>query len=289
MKRDQILDAFRHCPLTPESIELQKEIAETMTGAVASIAAKLPDCPERSAFISLSLQAQAIANGAAARNQVGKTAAAAPGADSPALPRDDLDDGSGTAAPDSGIVRLGLDGPFHRATPGRPSFESRLDTPPGAYKRAIFRFRLRHGGWHAVPSRNHNLFWFARDRHVDLFGFGVAKGPGGPPQVFYRTDWGVKHTNKQRVVERYLMQPGETYDVRFDFDAGGGRIVLRMADSSGAEVLRAKGKPNISEIHFAPGHKIAVGFGFRGEHDNEPAQPGWVWSDLKIELEPANG
>ena len=34
---------------------------------------------------------------------------------------------------------------------------------------------------------------------------------------------------------------------------------------------------------------IAVGFGFRGEHDNEPAQPGWVWSDLKIELEPATG
>ena len=80
------------------------------------------------------------------------------------------------------------------------------------------------------------------------------------------------------------MRPGETYDVRFDFDAGGGRIVLTLTDSSGAEVMRAAGTPNIHEIPMAPGQKIAVGFGFRGEYENEPAQPGWAWSDLQIHL-----
>ena len=231
-----------------------------MTEAVAGIAGKLPDCPERSAFINLCRQAQAIANQAAGRS---------------------------AAASTSGIVRLGLAGPFHQATAKRPSLEVRLDPPPGVYKRIVFRFQLHHGGWNQVPSKNHNLFWFARDKHRDLFGFAIAKGPGGPPQVFYRTDWGVKHTNKQRVTRKSLLRAGETYDVRFDFDAAGGRIVLTLNDASGAEILRAVGKPNIGRIPFDPGQKIAVGFGFRGEYDNEPAQPGWTWSDLHIELETA--
>ena len=192
-------------------------------------------------------------------------------------------------APDSctsGWLCIDLEGAFHRATNARPSFETRLNTPPGAYRRAVFRFKVHHGGWNRVSSRNQNLFWLAREKHVDLFGFGIARGPGGPAQVFYRTDWGINHVNKQRVVTPHLMRPNETYDVMFDFDAAGGRIVLTLTDSSGAEVMRSVGQPNISAIPFAPGQRIAVGFGFRGEYESEPAQPGWVWSDLHIELQP---
>ncbi len=192
-------------------------------------------------------------------------------------------------APDSctsGWLCIDLEGAFHRATNARPSFETRLYTPPGAYRRAVFRFKVHHGGWNRVSSRNQNLFWLAREKHVDLFGFGIARGPGGPAQVFYRTDWGINHVNKQRVVTPHLMRPNETYDVMFDFDAAGGRIVLTLTDSSGAEVMRSVGQPNISAIPFAPGQRIAVGFGFRGEYESEPAQPGWVWSDLHIELQP---
>lgn len=186
----------------------------------------------------------------------------------------------------SGWVCVDLEGRFHRATNARPSFETRLDTPPGTYRRVVFQFKVHHGGWNRVSSRNQNLFWLAREKHVDLFGFGIAKGPGGPAQVFYRSDWGVTHVNKQRVVKHHLMRAGETYDVMFDFDAAGGRIVLTLTDSSGAEVMRSVGRPNISRIPFAPGQRIAVGFGFRGEYETEPAQPGWVWSDLHIELLP---
>lgn len=181
---------------------------------------------------------------------------------------------------------IGLEGIFHRATTARPSFETRLNTPVGVYQRAVFRFKVRHGGWNRVSSRNQNLFWLAREKHVDLFGFGVAKGPGGPAQVFYRTDWGINHVNKQRVIKHYLMRAGETYDVMYDFDAGGDRIVLTLTDSNGNEVMRSEGRPNISQIPFAEGQRIAVGFGFRGEHPNEPAQPGWRWSDLHIALLP---
>ena len=92
--------------------------------------------------------------------------------------------------------------------------------------------------------------------------------------------------NKQRVATPHLMRAGETYDVMFDFDAGGGRIVLTLTDSRGAEVMRSVGRPNVSEIPFSQGQRIAVGFGFRGEYESEPAQPGWIWSDLHVELQP---
>lgn len=283
MNRDQIVEAFRHPEPRAGSVELQRRIAETMTAAVVEVAGSLPDCDERDAFIDLCRRAQWAANTAAVRAKASEstTPAEAPTADLPA--------GLERSVAGDDVVRLGLAGAFHRATKERPDFETRLDTPPGTYRRVVFRFRVHHGGWNRVPSRNQNLFWFARDRHVDLFGFGVARGPGGPPQVFYRTDWGVNHTNKQRVVERYLMQAGETYDVRFDFDAAGGRIVLALTDSSGAQVMRAIGKPNIDQIPFKAGQTVAVGFGFRGDYDNEPAQPGWVWSDLVVELEPVRG
>ena len=194
-------------------------------------------------------------------------------------------DAPGDPAPTctSGWVCLDLKGTFHRATASRPSFETRLDTPAGTYRRAVFRFKVHHGGWNRVSSRNQNLFWLAREKHVDLFGFGIAKGPGGPAQVFYRTDWGI---NKQRVTQNYLMRAGETYDVTYDFDADGGRILLTLTDSAGNEVMRSEGQPNISEIPFASGQRVAVGFGFTGEYDNEPAQPGWRWSDLHVELLP---
>ncbi len=280
MDRDQIVEAFRHHKPSAESIELQQRIAQTLTPAVVEVAGSLPDCDERSAFIDFCRRAQWMANAAACRSQAAQfVESAGPGAlgsDLPKVP--------GLFVSDDGAVHLTLAGEFHRATAERPDFETRLDTPPGTYRRVVFRFRVRHGGWNEIPSRNQNLFWFARDKHVDLFGFGVARGPGGPPQVFYRTDWGVKHTSKQRVVERYLMQAGETYDVRFDFDAAGRQIVLALADSSGAEVMRARGTPNIDKIPMAAGQKIAVGFGFSGEYENEPAQPGWVWSNLRIDL-----
>ena len=283
MDRDEIAAAFRHHQPSAGSIELQGQIADTMTTAVVEIAGRLPDCSERSTFIDLCRRAQWAANAAACRPEAARPVA--PGDSRDALDRE-LPAGPQLSVSGDGTVRLTLAGEFHRATAERPDFETRLDIPPGTYRRVVFRFRVRHGGWNRVPSRNQNLFWFARDKHVDLFGFGVARGPGGPPQVFYRTDWGVKHTSKQRVVERYLMQAGETYDVRFDFDAAGRQIVLALADSSGAEVMRARGTPNIDAIPMAAGQKIAVGFGFSGEYENEPAQPGWVWSDLRIDLEP---
>ncbi len=181
---------------------------------------------------------------------------------------------------------LDLPGTIHRATAAAPDFETRLDVPSGVYRRAVFRFKVFHGGWNHVPSRHHNLFWFARDKHVDLFGFGFAKGR--PAELVFRSDWGVNHTNKQKVIGRHTMRPGQTYEVVFDFDAAARRTVLTVTDSSGREVGRAVGETNISRIPFDASQRMAVGFGNRYtvNHPVEPAQPGWVWSHLHIELLP---
>ncbi len=219
----------------------------------------------------------------------GASALRRPGYDEPTDPDPDPDPGDDPppgGGCTSGWTCIDLEGAFHRATNAQPSFTAKLKPPAGTYRRVVFRFKVHHGGWNQVSSRNQNLFWLAREKHVDLFGFGIAKGPGGPAEVFYRTDWGINHVNKQRVATPHLMRSGETYDVVFDFDAAGGQIVLTLTDSSGAEVIRSVGEPNISAIPFAPGQRIAVGFGFRGEYENEPAQPGWIWSDLHIELLP---
>lgn len=207
-----------------------------------------------------------------------------PGHGEPPPPTPNPDTPPVTECP-AGRVCFDLPGEFHRATSQRPGFGQRLAVPPGVYTRATFRFRLYHGGWGEAPSKRHLLFWFARSLHNDLFGFGQVRGPGGPPQVFFRSDFDVVAADKQRVTRSLLMRRGETYDIVFDFDTANARIVLSMTDSTGAEVLRSVGRPNIPEIHFGPGHVLRTAFGFPGNEWESPGL-GWVWSDLHIELLP---
>ena len=191
------------------------------------------------------------------------------------------------AAPECPAGRVCFDSPgeFHRATIQRPGFGQRLDVPPGTYTRALFRFRLYHGGWGEAPFKRHLLFWFARSLHNDLFGFGQVRGHGGPPEVFFRSDFDVVAADKQRVSTELLMLAGETYDIVFDFDTTNKRIVLSLTDSTGTEVLRSTGRPNIPEFEFEPGHVLRTAFGFPGNEWESPGI-GWVWSDLHIELFP---
>lgn len=184
----------------------------------------------------------------------------------------------------AGRVCFDMPGAFHRATAEEPAFGKPLPVPPGVYTRATFRFRLHHGGWSEESAKRHLLFWFARSGHNDLFGFGQVRGPGGPPQVFFRSDFDVLAHEKQRVTANFLMLGGETYDIFFDFDTANDRIVLSLTDSTGTQVMRSVGQPNISEIVFEPGHVLRTAFGFPGNEWESPGI-GWVWSDLHIELE----
>ena len=66
MTETEIRETFRYHSPSPEAVAVHEEIQETMTEAVADIAAKLPMSRERSAFITLCQQAQMMANAAVA-------------------------------------------------------------------------------------------------------------------------------------------------------------------------------------------------------------------------------
>ena len=284
MNRDRIVEAFRHHAPSTGSIELQQRIAETMTAAVVDVAGSLPDCDERSAFIDFCRRAQWMANAAAVRPQAAPPLEPAEPGDTP---KDNLTGGPQLSVSDDG-TRPTSPWPARSTAPPRSGPTSR----PGSTRRqGSTGARSSASGCATAagtgfPPATRTC---SGSPATNTSTCSVSASPGGRA-VHRRSSTAPtgasKHTSKQRVIERYLMQAGETYDVRFDFDAGGGRIVLALADSSGAEVMRATAKPNIAEIPFASGQKIAVGFGFSGEYENEPAQPGWVWSDLRIELAP---
>ena len=191
-------------------------------------------------------------------------------------------------------VCFGVQGIFHMATEKKPGYSKKFTPPPGHYKRAVLRFRVYHGGWHKAVffkgwkrAPRHQLFWFARDKHRDLLGYGLTQGPPGRrSEVFYRTDFGVPHTKKQKIIKPFLMKARSVYQVTYDYDISQGQVVLSLADSKGVELMRSQTKPNISDLNFSEGQKIALGFGFTGKHIMEPIQAGWIWSDLRVDLLP---
>ena len=198
-------------------------------------------------------------------------------------------------------------GEVHRSTSARPNLEFGIPAPPGAYTRARFRVRIRHGGWRPGATHfRHQLFWFARERHqTGLFGFAMATGEGGPnkPHVLFRSGFNQVHGNKGKYTEDLLLRAGETYEALYDFDAANDRTLLTLTDSSGRQVVRVEGKANVlhpitkarqTEFVFSgtngPGgverRSMRVGFGFSGAPGEARTPPGWVWSNLHVELLP---
>lgn len=198
-------------------------------------------------------------------------------------------------------------GEVHRSTSARPNTEFGIPTPPGTYARARFRVRIRHGGWRSGQTHfRHQLFWFARERHqTGLFGFAMATGEGGPtkPHVLFRSGFNQVHGDKGKYPEDLLLRAGETYEAVYDFDAANDRTLLTLTDSSGRQVVRVEGEANVlhpitkalqGEFVFSgangPGgverRSIRAGFGFSGAPGEARTPPGWVWSNLHIELLP---
>ncbi len=198
-------------------------------------------------------------------------------------------------------------GEVHRSTRSRPNTEFGIRTPAGTYTRARFLVRIRHGGWRpGVTHFRHQLFWFARERHqTGLFGFAMATGRGGPtkPHVVFRSGFNQEHGNKGKYAEDLLLRPGETYEALYDFDAANDRTLLTLTDSSGRQVLRVEGRTHLlhpitkarqREFVFSarngPGgvrrRSMRVGFGFLGAPGEARTPPGWVWSNLHVELLP---
>ena len=133
----------------------------------------------------------------------------------------------------------------------------------------------------------------------------MATGEGGPnkPHVLFRSGFNQVHGEKGKYSEDGLLRAGETYEALYDFDAANDRVVLTLTDSNGRQVLRVEGRANLlhpitkarqGEFVFSgsngPGgverRSMRAGFGFSGAPGEARTPPGWVWSNLHVELLP---
>lgn len=177
-------------------------------------------------------------------------------------------------------------GVFHIPTRSRPVLRVITTPPPGVYSRINFRLTVTHGGWSASnPDGRHNILWFARDGNGDLFAYVNALGPN---KNIFRLGHGIgiPHGSKPRVEKKFEMIPGETYTIDYAYDAAQAFILLKLFDSSGEEVLRLSGTPNIRSITITDRNQMLWDFGNTGANPKEPASLGWVFRDLFVEFVP---
>lgn len=185
-------------------------------------------------------------------------------------------------APGSGSESLTRPGVFHRPEPGRPVERVVFPVPPGEYRSISLGVTVTHGGWAAAnPGGTHNIFWLARDRNRDLFGYANIRGRR---ELFVRYGIGTRQPQKAKISTRANFIPGETYRFEYIYDAAGGRVELTVRRGS-QQVARLRGVPDRRVVRVRQGQRFLIDFGFTGrDNPNEPASYGWVFRDLRVEV-----
>lgn len=178
-------------------------------------------------------------------------------------------------------------GLFHQPSPGNLVQRIVMIPPFDHYHRVRVTLRVTHGGWAPNSSGTHNIFWFARDRNRDLFGYVNVRGPNRD-NIFLRHGIGQPQGDKPRITEDFVMNPGETYLFDYVYDTGAGLNELRVFDSSDQEVVRLTDAPDVGTIAFLQGQhdEFLLDFGFAGVNPNEPPTLGWEYRDLFVEFLP---
>ncbi len=193
--------------------------------------------------------------------------------------------GAGPACP-VGSFCFEFPGVFHSPSPGNLVKRVQTTPPPGQYRRIHATLKVVHGGWAPGNSSGvHNIFWFARDRNRDLFGYLNVKGPGAN-EIFFRHGIGLEQGQKPRVTQGLAMNPGETYEFEYTYDTEQRFIDVVTRDQNGQQVSRLQGVPNVNSISLNQGQKFLWDFGFLGINPNEPPTIGWGYRDLFVEFVP---
>lgn len=188
----------------------------------------------------------------------------------------------GGASTGSTAPVLTLPGSFHQATAGRPVKRVIFRPPPGDYRQIRLEVSVTHGGWaRARPEGTHNIFWLARERNRDLFGYVNLRKR---QEVFMRYGIGMPQGQKERVAGRGAFRADETYRFIYLYDAAGGTVELEVR--RGRELIRRlSGRADQRRVRVRQGQRFLVDFGFAGRSNaNEPASVGWIWKDLRVEV-----
>lgn len=192
-----------------------------------------------------------------------------------------------TEPPIDGAVLFELPGVFHRPTVGNEA--SHFDIPmPGnpRFSRIVLDMDFTHGGWNVPSSDNHGIVWLNRGNvwRSNLFGYINAFGPnrneiklsinaGLPPGAIVTESAG------------YVLQPGTTYHLNYDFNTNTNRITLTLS-VAGTPVVSLREIPTVNNINTVNENWFVV-FGHEsGAVGPEVPTYGWSYANLRVQWVP---
>jgi hypothetical protein len=202
--------------------------------------------------------------------------------------------------PPSGSFVFKRSGTFHVPSPQRPTDVFTIQAPKNrVFRKVVLDMDFTQGGWYAKePDKNHSLFWLHRGGccwpawKQNILGFVNAFGPKkNNVKVTHNMDYVGKTQYDTSVyfTKGFALQPGKSYHLRYEYDAGGGQIRLTLTQGGGA-VLQMTSKTTTSRIHSGAsgqfmayfGHEDASGTG----HGPERPTYNWKYSNLRVEFIP---
>lgn len=168
-----------------------------------------------------------------------------------------------------------------------------LEVGSGTFGRFVMEAEVSVGPWSYEPSKNHSLMEIRRGRCCspwptwgdNVFGFINHFGPGSGRIVRAFTNAGIGG-DRQKMDQRYPMESGETYRLRYTYDRSKRRRTLDVFHA-GRLVSSKSDHRAFSSIRSRDGY-FMVAFGHPDEGNSGNARPtrGWVYSDLSVEFIP---
>jgi hypothetical protein len=200
---------------------------------------------------------------------------------------DEVGDGGGggpVPCPPDAFKCFSLPGTFFAATK-KGTHRETFEMPTGAYNRVHLRFEVFHGGWQKPSDGLHSFFWLAIDRHYRLLGMASARGPGSNSMLF-RHGVNIKAGDKPKFTPHFVAIPGHTYINDYVYDTKARQLVYNVYDKENPNVavLTITDKPNVNQIHVEDGEDFVADFSSMGDHPNEPAEIGWKYMNLTLQV-----
>lgn len=204
--------------------------------------------------------------------------------------------------PQAGSFVFNRSGTFHVAKRGNALKYFNIPAPKNrAFRRIVLDMDFTHGGWNQkTPEGNHSLFWLHRGACCwpqwaeNIVGFVNLFGPQKNfVKAVHNLDYQGKgpHDTTENFSRGFKAAPGQTYHLRYDYDAAGGRIRLKISQR-GKVVKEATAAATASRIRSGNSGVFMAYFGHeepKGECLVKACGPevpsyGWKYSNLRVEF-----
>lgn len=204
--------------------------------------------------------------------------------------------------PAAGSFVFNRSGTFHAPKRGNPLKYFNIAAPKNReFRRIVLDMDFTHGGWNgAKPEGNHSVFWLHRGAccwpawERNIVGFVNLFGPNKNfVKAVHNLDYRGKGAYDKTVdfSRSFKPSPGKTYHVRYDYDAAGGTIRLRITQG-GKVVQEATAAATTSRIRSGSSGVFMAYFGHdepKGECLVKACGPevpsyGWKYSNLRVEF-----